>query len=76
MTTTTKTVPRRAARFERPWWVTPLLGLLVLVAGWWLLNLIIGGKCGADCVVGPLAQTLRLATPIAFAAFCGVMCER
>jgi simple sugar transport system permease protein len=76
MTTATKTIPRRTARFERPWWVTALVGFLVLAAGWWLLNLIIGGKCGADCVVGTLAQTLRLATPIAFAAFCGVMCER
>ena len=76
MTTATKAMPRRAAQFERPWWITALLGLFVLVAGWWLLNLIIGGKCGADCVVGTLSQTLRLATPIAFAAFCGVMCER
>jgi ABC-type uncharacterized transport system permease subunit len=76
MTTEAKRVSRRAGRFARPWWVTALLGLLVFLAGWWLLNLIIGGKCGTECVVGTLAQTLRLATPIAFAAFCGVMCER
>jgi simple sugar transport system permease protein len=71
-----KAIPGRAVRFERPWWITALLAFFGLAAGWWLLNLIIGGKCGADCVVGTLAQTLRLATPIAFAAFCGVMCER
>ncbi|MCL5997083.1 MAG: ABC transporter permease [Chloroflexi bacterium] len=58
------------------WWVTALFGVLLLVAVWMLLNLVIGGKCGADCVQGTLAQTLRVATPIAFAAFCGVLCER
>ncbi len=76
MSTATKTMPRGLARFERPRWVTALLVLFGLVAAWWLLNLIIGGRCGGDCVVGTLAQMLRLATPIAFAAFCGVMCER
>jgi general nucleoside transport system permease protein len=77
MTTATKTVSRRAGRFERPWWITALFGLFVLLAGWGLLNWIIRpAYCSADCVTGTLAQTLRLATPIAFAAFCGVMCER
>jgi simple sugar transport system permease protein len=70
-------MPRRGARFERPWWVTALFGLFVLLAGWGLLNWIIRpAYCSADCVTGTLAQMLRLATPIAFAAFCGVMCER
>jgi general nucleoside transport system permease protein len=32
--------------------------------------------CDERCVVDTLAQTLRVATPLAFAAFCGVMCER
>lgn len=76
MTTAIKAIPRRTARFERPWWITALLAFFGLAAGWWLLNLIIGGKCSTNCVVGTLAQTLRLATPIAFAAFCGVLCER
>lgn len=58
------------------WWVTALFSLLLAVAAWMLLNLIIGGQCQGECVVGTLAQTLRVATPIAFAAFCGVMCER
>jgi simple sugar transport system permease protein len=57
-------------------WVTALFGVLLLVVVWLLFNLIIGGKCGGDCVVGLLSQTMRVATPIAFAAFCGVMCER
>jgi general nucleoside transport system permease protein len=47
-----------------------------LVAAWGLLNMVIGGKCDGNCVTGTLAQMLRVATPIAFAAFCGVMCER
>ena len=63
-------------RLRGAWWVTALFGVLILVTAWLLLNLIIGGQCGGDCVVGTLAQTLRVATPIAFAAFCGVMCER
>ncbi len=58
------------------WWVTTLFGLFALLVSWWLLNLIINGQCGIDCVTGTLSQMLRLATPIAFAAFCGVMCER
>ena len=41
-----------------------------------LLNLVIGGQCDGKCVTDTLAQTLRVATPIALAAFCGVMCER
>ncbi len=58
------------------WWITALFAILAMVAAWGLLNLVIGGKCNGDCVIGTLAQTLRLATPIAFAALCGVMCER
>jgi len=37
---------------------------------------VIGGQCGKQCVIGTLAQMFRYATPIALAAFCGVMCER
>jgi general nucleoside transport system permease protein len=57
-------------------WVTVLLSLFGLVAIWLLLNLVIGGKCEQKCVIDTLAQTLRVVTPIAFAALCGVMCER
>jgi len=56
--------------------VSILFAAFALFFAWLLLNLIIGGQCRMDCVVGTLAQTLRLATPIAFAAFCGLMCER
>ena len=41
-----------------------------------LLNLVINGQCDGNCVVSTLAQTLRKMTPLAFAALCGVMCER
>ncbi len=55
---------------------TVVLTIFGLVAAWALLNLVIGGQCDGKCVVDALAQTLRVATPIAFAAFCGVLCER
>ena len=58
------------------WWITVLFVIIGLGAAWGLLNLVIGGKCGSECVIGTLSQSLRLATPIAFAALCGVMCER
>ena len=56
--------------------LTVLLSLFGLVAIWFLLNLVIGGRCDQKCVIDTLAQTLRVATPIVFAALCGVMCER
>jgi simple sugar transport system permease protein len=57
-------------------WLTVLLSLFGLAAIWLLLNLVIGGKCDQKCLTDTLAQTLRVATPIVFAAMCGVMCER
>ena len=57
-------------------WITVLIGVFALILVWWIGNLVIGGKCDQKCVVDLLAQTLRVATPIAFAALCGVMCER
>jgi simple sugar transport system permease protein len=66
----------QASRWRGRWWVNALFGLLALFFGWFILNLIIGGQCDAKCVQGTFAQTLRLATPIAFAALCGVLCER
>jgi len=46
------------------------------VAAYQLLNLVIGGRCDAQCVMGTLTQAVRLGTPVALAAYCGVMCER
>ena len=57
-------------------WVTVIVVVVGLLVSWVLLNAVIGGKCDQACVVGSLSQALRLATPIAFAALCGVMCER
>ncbi|RPI33973.1 MAG: ABC transporter permease [Chloroflexota bacterium] len=67
---------RRSGLGRGTFWVTALFALFALIASWFLLNLVIGGKCGSACVVGTLSQMIRLATPIAFAALCGVMCER
>ena len=57
-----------------------LTNVLVTVFGavlvYFLVNMLIGGQCGAQCVVGTLNQTVRVATPIALAAYCAVMCER
>src|SRR5512136_2024115 len=66
----------RRTRLRGTWWVTALFGAFGLFIAWLLLNLIIGGECQGKCVIDTLAQTLRVATPIALAAFCGVMCER
>ncbi len=65
---------RVAARSQRL--VTTVVAIVGMFVLWVLLNAVIGGRCDLDCVVGTAAQTLRLATPIAFAALCGVMCER
>jgi general nucleoside transport system permease protein len=75
MSTATSTLARRVP-LRGTWWVTALLTVFGLVAVWVLLNLVIGGQCGEKCVTDTLAQMFRVATPIAFAAFCGVMCER
>jgi simple sugar transport system permease protein len=75
MSTATNTLARRTA-LRGTWWVTALLIGFGLAATWWLLNLVIGGQCKEKCVTDMLAQMFRVATPIAFAAFCGVMCER
>jgi len=78
MSTNTRTF--RDTFKQQPGWLRALINwamiLFALVASWALLNLVIGGACGGRCVTDTLAQTLRLATPIAFAALCGVVCER
>jgi simple sugar transport system permease protein len=76
MTAAAGTLTSTASRLRGRWWVSALFGLFALFVGWLLLNVIVVGKCNAACVEGTLAQTLRLATPIAFAALCGVICER
>ncbi len=57
-------------------WTTWLIGFVGLFLVWLILNLIIDWQCGWTCIFSTLSQALRTATPIAFAAFCGVMCER
>jgi ABC-type uncharacterized transport system permease subunit len=56
--------------------ITTIFVIVGAVAVYFLVNLVIGGKCGAQCVIGTLAQTVRVATPIALAAYCAVLCER
>lgn len=74
--TTMKQLSQPSTRLRRGPFVTLLLSAFLLIMAYVMLNALIDGKCGPDCVVGTLAQTLRVATPIAFAAFCGVLCER
>jgi len=76
MATVTKSLGRlRTSSLSRTL-INVVVAMVGLVAAWWLLNLVIGGQCGKLCVIGTLAQMFRYATPIALAAFCGVMCER
>lgn len=72
------TVTLKTNRFSlrSTWWVTALFIAFALLAAFWLLNLVIAGQCEINCVTGTLAQTFRLATPIAFAALTGLLCER
>jgi simple sugar transport system permease protein len=73
----TNTVVFKGQRgWRNAWWVTVLLIGFGLIAAFALLNWVIEGKCDQKCVTDMLAQMFRLATPIAFAAFCGLMCER
>jgi simple sugar transport system permease protein len=58
------------------WWINVLFVGFALLVAYWLLNLVIGGNCDGNCVIGTLSQTLRNATPIAFAALTGLLCER
>ncbi len=76
MSTTALTGTRRTAGWRSSRWITVIFTAFGLFAAWLLLNLIINGQCQDKCVIDTLTQTLRVATPIALAAFCGVMCER
>jgi general nucleoside transport system permease protein len=74
MTTTTKGPKLRSWRSSP--WLTVLLTVTGLVVLWWLLGWVTGRVCDVKCISDNLSSTLRYATPIAFAAFCGLMCER
>jgi ABC-type uncharacterized transport system permease subunit len=57
-------------------WLTLAFVAFGLFGAWGLLDLVVNGQCGPECAVSTMAQALRLATPIAFAAYCGLLCER
>jgi general nucleoside transport system permease protein len=56
--------------------VSALFTLFGAFFAYLLFNALIDGQCDARCLTGILNQTVRAATPIALAAYCGVMCER
>jgi len=56
--------------------VTPLFVLFGLFIAYLILNAIVQGRCDSRCVITMMQQMLTLATPIAFAALCGVISER
>ncbi len=76
MATTTQPPKTTGRSWRTAWWVTPLMILFGLVMAYFILNAIVQGKCDGRCVTTLLQQMMTLATPIAFAALCGVMCER
>ena len=73
---TTATLSRRRFQFSRRQLVTALFTLFGAFFAYLLFNALIAGQCDARCLTGILNQTVRAATPIALAAYCGVMCER
>jgi len=73
---TTSTLSRRRFQFSRRQLVTTLFTLFGAFFAYLLFNALIAGQCDARCLTGILNQTVRAATPIALAAYCGVMCER
>jgi simple sugar transport system permease protein len=72
------TVVKEKKRFSLRghWWINLLFTAFAMLFAYWLLNLVIAGNCGGNCVINTLSQTLREATPIAFAALTGILCER
>jgi simple sugar transport system permease protein len=77
MTATTEVSGKvRRTNLRSAWWVTALILAFGLLLIWILLNLFIHGQCRGKCIVDTLNQMFRVATPIVFAALCGVMCER
>jgi len=76
MATTTQPLERPRYNWRGAWWVTPLFVLFGMVLAYFIFNAIVNGKCDGACVTNLLQQMITQATPIAFAALCGVMCER
>ncbi len=77
MSNSTLTMPlSKRFSFNARQWLTLTVVAVGGIAIYLLLNAIIGGKCDDKCVIGTLAQTVRVAAPIALAAYCGIMCER
>jgi len=76
MTTATKPLGRIRANGLSRFLINAVFVLLLLIIVWVLLNLIVNRQCDSSCFINLLAQSFRYATPIALAAFCGVMCER
>ena len=76
MSTLTQQIQKRFS-LRGSWWITTLFAAFALAAAFGLLNLIVNGQCNdANCITAILTQSLRYATPIAFAALTGVLCER
>lgn len=80
MTTNSTVINKSTRNWRNTGWfpivTTTLMIGFGLAAIFWLLNLVIKGQCDQKCVTDTLAQMFRVATPIAFAAFCGMICER
>jgi ABC-type uncharacterized transport system permease subunit len=76
MATTSKPLPVNNRNWRGAWWVTLLFAIFGLIMAYLLLDYVVQGKCGSTCVTIMLQQMFTLATPIAFAALCGVICER
>ncbi len=76
MSTFTSTKQEKRFAIRGSWWINILFVAFALVVAYYLFNLIIYGKCAGGCVVGILSQSLVYATPIAFAAMTGLLCER
>ncbi len=75
---TTALQKTRRSSLRRAWWVTPAFAAFFLVIAYLIFDYIVQGKCDirGNCVPLMLQSMFRQATPIAFAALCGVMCER
>jgi general nucleoside transport system permease protein len=76
MTDSVLGIKRSRLRINSRQLISALFVAFAVIASYTLFDAIIGGRCGYDCVIGTLAQTVRVAAPIALAAYCGLMCER
>lgn len=76
MSTTSYPARTRRVRISMRVVTNVLVTVFGAVLVYFLVNLLIGGQCGPRCVISTLNQTVRVATPIALAAFCALICER